>query len=432
MVRLIQVVLCFLFLFPQMSLGAGLGVSLETMLQQHPSLVAAQESLQSSQQRKNAKFRDRWTPELNVSYKYGGQHYQLAGSQRYDEDVHEFTVRLEQRLTDFGESRAEVAADAYSVLQKESTVSVVRQKLIMEAIDAYLQVQKAQQVKEYAQQSRDNIQQQTNLESMMVEKGKGYSSNVLQAKTQLAGAKARLNRAEADLDVSMAKAEELFEDSLATLDFNQQFDLNSIPLPASLPETIALAVKNNPRIEVGAYRSKTLEEKISYESRKNFYPDLALVGELERNRDLDGHDGTDRDDKILIEFSYPINLGLSGVHHTKAARHEMNSSKEQEQVTIRELEKSAKIAWRNFQTSSDNKVLLDNKVNIAAEFLRLAQEERKAGRRSLLEVLSAETTLINSQGELAAARADQLRSAFSLLYVTGALNVASVEHAIRN
>lgn len=422
-------ILCVL---PVRSQAQDFGDIVKKMIEANPEYLASEYDYYASEQRSDAKFRDRWAPKLNLNYKYGKQYYQLAGSESHDEFVREFDARLEQKLTDFGESNADVSADEYSVKQKEANLEAVRQKLTMEAIDVFLQIQNAQALNKFAQQSYENIQEQTKLESMLVEKGKGYSSNVLQAKTQLAGAKARLNRVEADLDVAMARGEELFREALSGLNFSQQFDLSAIELPQTLDETISLSIKNNPRVEVGAYRSKTLEQRISYEKGKNFYPDLALVGQLQRNYDLDGHVGTDRDDKIMLEFRFPLNLGLSGFQHTKAARHEMNSSKELEKKTIREIERNAKIAWRNFQTASDNKILLENKVNIASEFLRLAQEERRAGRRSLLEVLSAETTLINSQGELSAAITDQIRSAFSLLYVTGGLDSVDLDSAVRN
>lgn len=66
-----------------------------------------------------------------------------------------------------------------------------RQEVMFQAIRAALQVKRSQAVLDYANRSEASVRRQTGLEEAKLQSGGGYSTDVLQAKTQLAGAKTR-------------------------------------------------------------------------------------------------------------------------------------------------------------------------------------------------------------------------------------------------
>ena len=84
------------------------------------------------------------------------------------------------------------------------------------------------------------------------------------------------------------------------------------------------------------------------------------------------------------------------------------------------------ISWQNLQTAKTNKVYLRNQVNIATEYLEIARKERQAGKRTLLDVLSAETSLNNAQSDYASTEFDYNIAAFTLLQAMGVLELDSV------
>ncbi|PHR26257.1 MAG: hypothetical protein COA36_12650 [Desulfotalea sp.] len=430
MKRIILITALFILGHSSLGLAGGLVRGLEVVLQEHPDLLSAQEEFFSTQERSKAKFRDSWLPNVDVSYSYGVQHYNPADGVATDETPQKFSVKLRQLVTDFGESNSEIAADSFSVQQKKARLEVVRDRLLMDGLGVFVQVQKARKLIAYSEQSVQNIFKQTKMENMLVEKGRGYSSNVLQAKTQLAGAQARYNRANADLDIAMSGVDAIYKQAAEFLNFDQKLSIPDSLLPTTLEDAIHIALVENPSVKVGTFRSKTLAEKIHYEKARGFYPNLFVMGEMSRDHDLDGTLGTKRDDRFMLELSYPLNLGLSGLKYSKAAKKDLHASEQAEKSVLREIERSVRVAWRNIRTVKENSILLQNKVNIAAEFLRLAKEERKAGRRTLLEVLAAETTLVNSQSELAAAEADSLIFAYSLIYSMGRLDLEVVSKTV--
>jgi adhesin transport system outer membrane protein len=73
------------------------------------------------------------------------------------------------------------------------------------------------------------------------------------------------------------------------------------------------------------------------------------------------------------------------------------------------------------ETAKNNAKYLRDQAGILAKFLELARKERKMGRRSLLDVLSAEVSLNNSQSGAASAEADVVIQTYSLLQAMGKL-----------
>ena len=84
------------------------------------------------------------------------------------------------------------------------------------------------------------------------------------------------------------------------------------------------------------------------------------------------------------------------------------------------------ISWRNLETARDNRLNLNNQVRLAEEFLNIARQERAVGKRNLLDVLSAETNLLNAQSDQASTEFDVLSAGYTLLQAIGRLDSATV------
>ena len=102
------------------------------------------------------------------------------------------TAKITQTITDFGFTRSTVKT---SKLSFEQTQAMQKQIIndVLRAITAYLRVIQARESVKFAAQSVNNIKKQTELEDAAVSAGGGLTSDVLQAKTQLAGASSETN-----------------------------------------------------------------------------------------------------------------------------------------------------------------------------------------------------------------------------------------------
>ena len=138
---------------------------------------------------------------------------------------------------------------------------------------------------------------------------------------------------------------------------------------------------------------------------------------------------------MQLQVNMPFNLGLAGNAAVKTAQQEIAASVAREAETRSLVREQVSIAWRNLKTAQDNRFNLGNQVQLAQEFLNIAREERKVGKRTLLDVLSAETNLLNAQSDLASTEFDVLSAAYTLMQAVGRLDskavVASLAQPVR-
>ena len=78
-----------------------------------------------------------------------------------------------------------------SLKQTRALERQIKNDILLRALTAYLRVIQSRESVKFAKQSVENIKKQTELEDAAVTAGGGLTSDVLQAKTQLAGAQAR-------------------------------------------------------------------------------------------------------------------------------------------------------------------------------------------------------------------------------------------------
>ena len=73
-----------------------------------------------------------------------------------------------------------------------------------------------------------------------------------------------------------------------------------------------------------------------------------------------------------------------------------------------------------------NKDTLANQVRIAAKFFEMATAERQLGRRTLLDVLTAEVALINAMSDLVATEVDGILASLTLRQSAGLLDMEAL------
>ena len=196
--------------------------------------------------------------------------------------------------------------------------------------------------------------------------------------------------------------------------------------PASLDEAKSIALENSKQIEIGIHRSQAIQERISETNSKEFFPRLQLVAESGVRNNTDGISSVD-DKKVLLQFQYSLNAGMAGLSAVKAAEKDLAASVSKEVETRDLVQEQVAIAWRNLGVARQNKEILTNQVRIAAKFLDMAFAERKLGRRSLLDVLTAEVSLINALSDLVSTEVDADIAALTLLQTIGKLDLNSFD-----
>lgn len=401
--------------------------SLTALVANHKRLKAAKSDHESAKSGAEVAF-GAWYPTLDITAHYG---YEI---QRKDEGVdnthmptREIDFKVTQLLYDFGSTGDTIEQSDLTVSQTEVIYEATKQALLLEAISAHLGIISASEILRFARGSEDNIKRQTELEDARVKRGSGFSTDVLQAKAQLAGAQARRVQAEGALHQARYRYMAVFghaPDDLAAL---KKPALPLDLLPPDLEATVELAIKNNHQIEATRLASDIARTQTRKADADGFYPKFNLIGENKYKQDAAGTIGFKGEQIIRVEATYNFNLGGTSFDTVEASKQAFMASESRLGDARDLIAEQARNAWQQLETSRVNAQFLANQSDIASEFLDLARKERRLGRRSLIDVLAGETALINASSDKAAAENSVAVAAYTLLAVLGQLTLETVK-----
>tara|TARA_B100000282_G_C31425178_1_gene350930 strand:- start:8 stop:580 length:573 start_codon:yes stop_codon:yes gene_type:complete len=187
-------------------------------------------------------------------------------------------------------------------------------------------------------------------------------------------------------------------------------------------------MKNNPSL-IAARITEDIGKEAINTARSSLFPTIKGILSHSEKQDFGGIVGFKRESSAKIDFSYPLNLSLSEYAGKDAAieSYLATSTRIRDQENM--IKQMVRTTWDGLDTAQKNAEFLSNQARISGEFLELARKERKAGNRTLLDVLGGETALINAQADAIAAKIEVLINSYTLLSLMGGLTLDTIELA---
>lgn len=370
-----------------------------------------------------------WYPTLSQTANAGHERQQNDNSADTSSGFHEWDISLTQLLWDFGSTNAAIDKARLKIEEARYGLIETRQSLILEAITAYMNAIRSNAALKFAIESEENIRRQTGLEEAMVDLGSGFSTDVLQAKTQLAGAQARRAQSEGGLANAISRFKAVYGVIPGSVEA-----LEKVPYPASyLPQTLTqatdIAFETNPSLKNAILASDIAIEDVRAARADNFAPTFNATAERKFKRNVSGTIGPKLESLAKIEMKFDFNLGFTAVNTLRASESDLSATTFTAADTRRKIEEQVRNAWQQLDTAKKTASHLTNQANIAAAFLELARNERQLGRRSLIDVLSGETNLINAKSDALSAETDVIIAAYGLLAATGQLEYDVIKNS---
>ena len=404
----------------------NLGAALKSVLNNHKTILASKSDIKAAELRVK-QSKGGYFPSLDVTANFGHENIIKYGPGNNTQlTARDATAKITQTLTDFGLTESTVKTSKLSLKQSESMKVQLKNDILLRAVTAYLRVIQSRESVRYAVQSVANIKKQTELEDAAVSAGGGLTSDVLQAKTQLAGAQARLIQFEGVLSATKHEFEYVFgsfPESLNSLQLTKSvFD----KLPKTLEEAEEITMKSNPTLFAARITQDIGKEAINT-AKSSLYPKIKGIFSHSEKQDFGGIVGFKRETSAKLDFAYPLNLSLSEYAGKDAAveTYLATSTRIKDQEDM--IKQMLRTTWDGLNTAQKNAQFLTNQARISGEFLELARKERQAGNRTLLDVLGGETALINAQADSIAAKIEVLINSYTLLSLMGGLTLDSIE-----
>ena len=393
---------------------------LSELLKNDNQIKAAQADLESAGESIDT-AKGAYYPLLNITGTYGKEQQLKHNALDTSLVSREIDFTVTQRIWDFGATDAVVDIVKLQRKKTGTALQVTESNILLQAFSAYMNVLRAYQVYQFAIKSEKNVRRQTELEDALVESGAGATTDILQAKVQLAGAMARRVQTNGALEVAKNTYKGVFLKKVGNISemVSPRLPLDKIPLTQE--KAVEAAIKGSPLLQSSNLDTLISKKTIEQTFASSFGPTIDGIVDYKVKRDVGSTAGTQTEKFAKVQFTLPFNLGMTAINTLKASEFANSASNYRFADAKNQLEVRTRNAWQQLQTTQENAKLLKNQARIAAAFLVLAREERKLDRRSLLDVLSGEVALINAKSDAASAETDIAIAVVTLLDAMGAL-----------
>ena len=176
----------------------------------HKRVLAAAASVEGAKERIEVARGD-WYPNVGVTANYGKeQQNKPSGSDDTNMVPRNLETTITQKLWDFGSTNSSIRRATLVYRQADAQLDSAVQGVILEGVSTHLNVMRFQKLLNFAKGSAENIKRQAELEDAKVQRGSGFTTDVLQAKSQLAGALGNIIRSERALLESLNAYQAVF------------------------------------------------------------------------------------------------------------------------------------------------------------------------------------------------------------------------------
>lgn len=312
---------------------------------------------------------------------------------------------------------AQILAAAYKYLERSNDIA-------FQMSDSYIKVLRAA---ELVGTARENVQ----INESIYLKVRDLFESGLTTDSEVKKIQATLSLARSNLTVQKNNARDAQYQyrrvlgRLPDLSLMQKPNLN-IKLPSTIERAALYAIENNPSLLVSRYNIKGAQS-LWKQRKKDFYPKVDLeISQTFNDHDQLGNGFDQPDDRFQARVVLNYNIFRGGADSAIVQKHVSQISQEIEiqRDLKRQVVEGLDLSWNAYQMVEDQLRDLREYSQYSEKTLELYKEEYDLGRRSLLDLLSAQNDVINSRSQIIQAEYDQLFAKYRILDAMGLLVVA--------
>ena len=339
-----------------------------------------------------------------------------------------FGVAIDFPLIDFGRGRLGVDLAREQVLSARAGLIVVEQRVLLNAVAAYVNLHSTRQTVVLRRNNVDVIEQQLRAARQRFELGDSTRTDVAIAEARLAAAQSALAAAEGDAAV-------------AREDYN--FAIGRYPgglagpprlprLPASLAAAQAHARSHHPAILQAQHQVSAADIATRIARTERLGGVTGSVSLETRNSRVGGLPGSSTTTDITASLGYRVPLYTGG--RIAAAERQSVARGEAQRAglnqTVAQVEQAVGTAWAQLLVARARLEASALQIDAAQAAFDAVSAEAEFGTRTTLDVLDAEQELLDARSSrILAAGALQI-AAYVLLEATGQLTVQSLNLGI--
>lgn len=409
---------CLALSFAHGSLAMTLEQAVAMAIDNNPRIVDQYSRFQASVRDRRAAASG-FLPQVTVSGGIGEENTDFRAGREIDEDLtrEEFNLTVSQLLFDGWRTRGDVdrldkeaEADRLALISEANNIA-------LEVTSAYLKVVRdTAEVKLAEDNVEDHRETLRDIEDRL---SRGYSSEAdyAQIRSRLAAAINSLIASQNNLQDAQAEFFTLVGVFPENLIEPRPYTGN---LPATLDDTLEVARGQHPQILSAIADMQAAQQEIR--SRKgDYFPEVFLEVSANRNEDIQGIEGKEEDERIMLRFEHELYDGGRRKNRTESSSWRREQAYAIRRNTELQVIEGARLAWnaRDFLTMQEE--VLQENVDAARDTQTGYQEQFRIGRRSLLNVLDSKVEVFIARRNYLRAHYDRVLADYRLYNATGDL-----------
>lgn len=322
-----------------------------------------------------------------------------------------------QMLFDGMETKNEVERQEARTNSRAFSVFSSAENTGLDAVDAYLNVLRRQNLVELAQTNLEAHQRTHDQIMLRSERGVGRGADMDQSLGRLALAEANLMSEQSNLrdaETSYIRVVGMEPESLS------QPDSPISLIPQTRDEAIATAVDNHPTLRLASFDVDSAKAQHAT-AKAPFYPDLHLEVGTRADHDIDGQEGKDKDLYAMLRLRYNLVNGGRDTARREETAFLINQAAEIRNNTHRQVEESVRLSWNAWETVKRQMSFRRQHVESSEKSRDAYQQQFSLGQRTLLDLLDSENEVFRARTALVNTQYDEMFAMYRIMNSMGML-----------
>jgi adhesin transport system outer membrane protein len=311
------------------------------------------------------------------------------------------------------------AMSAHSFINTLNTVS-------MDLTDAYIEVLRNEALLKTAQENVQINEEIFSKVNKLFKSGLSTLSEVNKIESSLSLAKSNAVISEKRRDDASYKLKELVGRSVDISILETPKFKGQIPVKFELAHEFAL--KNNPSI-LAAKESIKKSEAAKLAAAGDYYPSVDLEVSQAFSEKASGYDGEEEKFRAMLSLNFNLFNGFSDQNSIEKKAVQIQKEQKNLESDIRKTTMNIENAWTTYSKQTDQLKHLNDYKDFSKKTLSLYKKEYDLGRRSLLDLLSAQNDFIGAKSQIINTEFDVLLAKYKILKEMGLLTATLLDDA---
>jgi adhesin transport system outer membrane protein len=361
-----------------------------------------------------------YLPTLDYAGTYGREktNSPMTRLQAISMNAYDHSLQLTQNLFNgFGTTyesdynKARILAAAYNYVENANDTA-------FNFTTAYINALKARDIVGIVQSNVTYHQDISKKVEKLFNAGMTTRSEVEKSETSLALAQSNLVVSQNNLDDALFNLERVYGKSVTAEEL--QAGTFSGEIPDSLEEMRQYARLHNPSVLVNDYNVKAANaQRLSL--KKGYYPIIDAFARQSWASDVGGLVGDDERTKFGINVNYNLYRGGADESQIQKSLSKIHQESEVRRDTLRKLDEQGSLSWSARKNITNQLTYLKQYEATSKKTLALYEKEYDLGRRTLLDLTTAQNDHVSSQTQIVRAENDLLLAHYRILDAMGSM-----------